>query len=48
MDLVDNTYNRMLVLREEETKKLERNLKKEDDPIIVLQCFQITPLLNRE
>lgn len=48
IQLVDQTHQRMLLLREEETKRLERKLKKENDPLIVLQRFQINSLLNQQ
>lgn len=44
--LVDSVYDRMLTLREEDTKKMERKLKKEEDPLIILQRFQIEPQSN--
>lgn len=34
-------YQRMLELREEDTEKLEKKLKKEDDPIAILELFNI-------
>ncbi len=41
IDLVNATYRRMLEMRREDTKKMERKLKKEDDPNAVLQRFGI-------
>ncbi len=37
---------RMLELKEEDTKKIERKLKKEDDAAVVIQLLEIEPLLN--
>ena len=39
--LYNGVYDRMLELREEETNKLERKLRKEKDPIVVLDLFTI-------
>nr|WP_299342677.1 hypothetical protein [Allomuricauda sp.] len=39
--LLDNTHNRLLELRDESTKKLERKLKKEQDPETVLELLGI-------
>ncbi|WP_025740561.1 hypothetical protein [Aquimarina pacifica] len=41
IDLVNKTHQRMLEMRTEDTKKLERKLKKENDPQVLLQRFQI-------
>ncbi|MEM7381330.1 MAG: hypothetical protein AAF361_09060 [Bacteroidota bacterium] len=40
-DLMDATYERMLELREETTSKLERKLRKEQDPELILQLFNL-------
>ncbi|RNC90022.1 MAG: hypothetical protein ED555_11335 [Allomuricauda sp.] len=40
----DAAYERMLQLREEETQKLERKLKREQDPLVVMQLFNLEPL----
>ena len=40
-DLLNSSYERMLEMREEETSKLERKLKKERDPKMVLQLFNL-------
>ena len=40
----DQTHERMLQLRDEETKKLERKLKREQDPLVVMQLFNLQPL----
>ncbi|WP_422080184.1 hypothetical protein [Ulvibacterium sp.] len=39
--LMQNTYRRMTELRNEETSKLERKLRKEQDPKMVMQLFNI-------
>ncbi|TRX54807.1 hypothetical protein FNH22_18815 [Fulvivirga sp. M361] len=39
--LMENTHQRMLELREENTDKLERKLKRERDPMTILQLFNI-------
>ena len=39
--LLNSSYERMLEMREEETSKLERKLKKERDPKMVLQLFNL-------
>lgn len=39
--LMQGTYRRMMELREEETSKLERKLRKEQDPKMVMQLFNI-------
>ncbi len=41
IDLVNNTHQRMIAMRAEDTKKLERKLKNENDPQVLLQRFQI-------
>ena len=48
IELVNKTYDRMLELREEDTRKMERKLKKEEDPLVVLQRFKIEYLLNQK
>lgn len=40
-NLFNNSYQRMLEIRDENTSKLERKLKKEQDPKIVLQLFNL-------
>jgi len=42
-DLMQGTYKRMTELREEDTSKLERKLRKEQDPKVVLQLFNVQP-----
>ncbi len=43
-DLYDQLHVRMLELREEDTSKLERKLRKEDNPKVVLQLFNLKPV----
>ncbi len=38
---MEQTYRRMLALRDEDTKRLERKLRKEDDPETVLELFNL-------
>jgi len=42
--LFSETYQRMLELRDEDTSKLERKLRKERNPRVVLQLFNLKPL----
>ena len=42
--LMKATYQRMLELRDENTSKLERKLRKENDPNTVLELFELEPL----
>ena len=42
--IFDRLYRRMLELRDEDTSKLERNLKREQDPDDILVLFGIEPL----
>lgn len=44
--LFQNTHRRMLELREEDTAKLERKLRKEQNPKVVLQLFNLKPSGN--
>ena len=39
--LLDTTHKRMLELREEDTGRLERKLKREVDPLVIMQLFNI-------
>lgn len=48
VNMMDATYDRMLVLRNEDTKKLERRLRKVDDPLIVLERLNIKPQNNEK
>lgn len=48
IDLVNRTYNRMLEMRREDTNKMERKLKKDDDPDEVLQRFGIQIKANEK
>ncbi|MCG8319908.1 MAG: hypothetical protein MI921_10430 [Cytophagales bacterium] len=41
ISLLENTHKRMLALREEDTGKLERKLKREVDPLAIMQLFNI-------
>ena len=43
-----SAHERMLELREADTRKLERKLKRERDPKVVMQLFNIEPLGNQE
>ena len=40
--MLDDVYKRMCELRKKNTSKLERKLKKEDDPRIVMQLFELS------
>ena len=40
--MLDTLYQRMQELRNQNTSKLERKLKNEDDPDVVLQLFEIS------
>ncbi|WP_299601478.1 hypothetical protein [uncultured Aquimarina sp.] len=44
---VHKTHQRMHEMREENTRKLERKLRKEKDPLIILERFQVYPI-NKE
>ena len=44
---MDEAYRRILELRDENTSKLERKLRKEQDPEVVLQLFDL-PTLKKE
>jgi len=48
MDMVDLTYKQLLILRDEDTRKMERKLKKEKDPIVVLQRFKVPVATNQD
>ncbi|MGB3149864.1 MAG: hypothetical protein WBB27_04310, partial [Maribacter sp.] len=39
--LFSETHKRMLAMREEETKRLERKLKREQDPLVVKELFNL-------
>ncbi|MGX1931261.1 hypothetical protein [Flagellimonas sp. 2504JD4-2] len=45
--LFDGSYERMLQMREEDTSKLERKLKRAQDPKIVLQLFNLNASENK-
>ncbi|MCK8522320.1 hypothetical protein M0D21_12110 [Aquimarina sp. D1M17] len=48
IDTVNTTYQRILVLRDEDTRKMERKLKKEKDPLVILQRFEVPIQTNEE
>ncbi|SHI79830.1 hypothetical protein [Aquimarina spongiae] len=48
MNMVDLTYKQLLILRDEDTRKMERKLKKEKDPIVVLQRFKVPVVTNQD
>ena len=48
MNMVDLTYKQLLILRDEDTRKMERKLKKEKDPIVVLQRFKVPVATNQD
>ena len=41
-----SVHNRMLELKEEDTKKIERKLKKEDDAEVIIELLEIEPLFK--
>ena len=41
-----STHHRMLQLKEEDTKRIERKLKREDDPEAIIELLEIDPLFN--
>ena len=44
IQLFDQTHQRMMELREEDTSKLERRLKRKNDPLEIMQLFGIEPI----
>ncbi len=48
MNMVDLTYKQLLILRDEDTRKMERKLKKEKNPIVVLQRFKVPVATNQD
>ena len=42
-ELMESLYRRMIEMREEDTRKLERKLKRENDPREVLKLFNVEP-----
>lgn len=44
--LMENTFQRMLLLRNEETSKIERKLRKEQDPEVIMQLLKVLPTTN--
>ncbi|WP_344820934.1 hypothetical protein [Aquimarina gracilis] len=47
INLVEATYDRMLELRDEDTRKLERKLRKEDDPLVILERLSINSQIEK-
>lgn len=45
---IKSTQERMMALREEDTKKLERKLRNEEDPIVILELLNVQLALNNE
>lgn len=45
-NLFEGAYQRMVEMRDEDTSKLERKLRKEKDPETVIQLFNLRPLGN--
>lgn len=43
VSLMKSLYQRMLEMREEDTSKMERKLKREDDPVEILRMFNVEP-----
>jgi hypothetical protein len=41
-----SVHRRMLELKEEDTKRIERKLKREDDPEAIIELLEIDPLFN--
>lgn len=41
VNLFSKTHERMLAMREEETKRLERKLKREQDPLVIQELFNL-------
>ncbi|MRH99444.1 hypothetical protein GH721_02765 [Kriegella sp. EG-1] len=48
LHLFKATHERMMTLREEDTHKLERKLKREQDPNMVLELMNINPTVKKE
>ena len=42
-NLLEELYSRMLEMRDEDTSRLERKLKKEQDPQEILELFNVKP-----
>ncbi len=45
---INSTYARIKALRDEETKKLERRLRREQDPLMVLQLMNVQNTLSEQ
>ncbi|MEO9892521.1 hypothetical protein [Aurantibacter sp.] len=48
LNLYKATHERMMTLRDEDTHKLERKLKREQDPKMVLELMNINPTVKKE
>ncbi len=48
VSLFNNSYERIMTLREEDTRKLERRLKRERDPDVIIQLLGIDPQIKLE
>ncbi len=46
--LLNNTHRRMLEMRDEDTSRLERKLKREQDPLVIIQLFNLESLGKTE
>ncbi len=46
--LLNNAHLRMLEMRDEDTSRLERKLKREQDPLVIIQLFNLEPLGQTE
>ena len=42
------THTRMLAMREEDTKKLERKLRREQDPMVIMELFNLQNMVFEE
>ncbi|TMM57303.1 hypothetical protein FEE95_12520 [Maribacter algarum] len=45
---IQGSYQKMLLLREEDTKKLERKLRREENPKTIIQLFNVQPIKAEE
>jgi len=48
VSLFNNSYERMMALREEDTRKLERRLRRERDPNVIIELLGIDPQIKLE
>lgn len=46
--LLNNTHQRMLEMRDEDTSRLERKLKREQDPLVIIQLFNLESIGKTE